>query len=250
MADDGFSGNRLPTILESALQNDRSAVVVLLIFLPLVSWLWIVIMARDMYGRMSGASAWMMTAHWDLPHLLLLWAMWAVMMTAMMLPSVSPMLLLFGVIVRRSTPGSAALHIYALAAGYLLVWSAFSVGATALQRLLAMLLVVSSMMEVTNPAFGAALLVIAGLYQFDAVEVRVSESVHVAAWVFDEPVAQWTAWCFHHRTEAWRLLRRLLLGAHVGSVCRRRDEPDRYCSINGIRCIRKTHAIECSQNAN
>src|SRR5688500_8014454 len=45
----------------------------------LVSWMWIVVMARDMYGPMTGASAWMMTGTWDVPHLLLLWAMWAVM---------------------------------------------------------------------------------------------------------------------------------------------------------------------------
>ena len=35
----------------------------------LASWAWIVVMARDMYGPMTGASAWMMTPHWDAPHL-------------------------------------------------------------------------------------------------------------------------------------------------------------------------------------
>jgi predicted metal-binding membrane protein len=41
----------------------------------------------------------------------------------------------------------------------------FSVGATALQRLLASLLVVSPMMEVTSPLVGATLLMTAGVYQ-------------------------------------------------------------------------------------
>ena len=67
-----------------------------LVLLPAVSWMWIVVMARDMYGPMTGASAWMMTMNWDVPHLLLLWAMWAVMMTGMMLPSASPLVLLYG----------------------------------------------------------------------------------------------------------------------------------------------------------
>jgi len=80
-----------PTILESALRYDRIPAVVLLVLVPLTSWIWIVVMARDMYGPMTGASAWMMTVVWDVPHLLLLWAMWAVMMTGMMLPSASPM---------------------------------------------------------------------------------------------------------------------------------------------------------------
>jgi predicted metal-binding membrane protein len=113
-------------------------------------------MARDMYGPMTGASSWMMTAVWDARHLALLCAMWAVMMVGMMLPSASPMLLLYGSTARRSatTRFTASLQTYTFAAGYLVVWAAFSLGATALQRLLAALLFVSSMMEVTSPVVG------------------------------------------------------------------------------------------------
>jgi predicted metal-binding membrane protein len=158
--------NRPATILESALRHDRAPIVVLLILVPLVSWIWIVAMARDMYGPMTGASAWMMTAVWDPWHLVLLWAMWAVMMAAMMLPSASPMLLLYGTVARRSAAGArGARQLYTFAAGYLTVWAAFSVGATVLQRLLAALLVVSPMMEVTSRVAGATLLMIAGVYQ-------------------------------------------------------------------------------------
>ena len=162
---------RTPTILESALRYDRTPAVVLLVLTPLVSWMWIVVMARDMYGPMTGASAWMMTARWDAPHLLLLWAMWAVMMTGMMLPSASPMLLLYGAIARRSAPSSAGRRIYAFAAGYLIIWTVFSLGVTAVQRVLAALLLVSPMMEITSPAAGAALLLIAGLYQFTPIKL-------------------------------------------------------------------------------
>jgi predicted metal-binding membrane protein len=139
--------------------------IVLLVLLPLISWLWIVVMARDMYGPMTGASAWMMTTDWDLPHLLLLWAMWAVMMTGMMLPSASPLLLLFGAMARRSSQETAGRQVYALAAGYLVIWSAFSLGATALQRVLAELMLVSSMMEATSRRVGGVLVLIAGVYQ-------------------------------------------------------------------------------------
>ena len=48
-------------------------------------------MARDMYGPMTGAAAWMMTTAWTWPHVLLLVAMWVVMMTAMMLPTAAPL---------------------------------------------------------------------------------------------------------------------------------------------------------------
>src|SRR5215510_5363587 len=76
---------RPPTRLELLLGDERASLVVLLILFPLVCWSWIVVMARDMYGPMTGASAWMMTLHWDGRHVFLLWAMWAVMMVGMML---------------------------------------------------------------------------------------------------------------------------------------------------------------------
>jgi predicted metal-binding membrane protein len=165
-------GERPPTLLESGLRAAHAPVVVLLTFLLLVSWLWIVVMARDMYGPMSGASAWMMTPVWDARHLTLLWAMWAVMMLGMMLPSAAPMLLTYGTIVRRSatTPGAAARQTYALAAGYLVVWALFSVGATGLQRFLAGRFLVSPMME-ASPAVGGVLLLVAGVYQLTPIKL-------------------------------------------------------------------------------
>ena len=129
--------------------------VVLLLVIMSASWWWIVIMARDMYGPMTGASAWMMTPMWDAPYLLLLWTMWAVMMSAMMLPSAAPMILLVG----------GAGHAWLVGLGYVAVWALFSGGATALQWVLGKSSVLNPMMEVARPEAGAILLVIAGIYQ-------------------------------------------------------------------------------------
>ena len=122
-------------------------------------------MARDMYGTMLGPSAWMMTADWDLPHLLLLWAMWAVMMTAMMLPSASPLVLLYAGALRTGGDARVGRKTYAMAGGYVLVWALYSVAATALQRVLAAALILTPMMEPAAPAAAAVLLAAAGLYQ-------------------------------------------------------------------------------------
>ena len=148
------------------LQGERVAVLVLLVLVPVVSWAWIAIMARDMYGPMTGASAWMMTLHWDASHLLLLWAMWSVMMAAMMLPSAAPLILLYGAAARRSRQQTARSHIYGLAAGYIAAWTAFSLAATALQRAMASLLLLTPMMEAGSSRVTAALLIIAGLFQW------------------------------------------------------------------------------------
>jgi predicted metal-binding membrane protein len=136
-------------------------VVVLALF-----WIWIAATARDMYGSMSGLSAWMMTSTWDPPHLLLLWLMWAVMMAAMMLPSAVPLLLLYdGALRRRATARHVNVYVAAMAAGYVAVWAAFSVGATALQRLLSTLLLLTPMMEMTSSAAIGITLLVVGLYQ-------------------------------------------------------------------------------------
>ncbi len=153
------------TLLEAALKHERMVTATLLVLIPLASWTWIAVMARDMYGTMLGSSAWMMTSTWDVPHLLLLWAMWAVMMIAMMLPSAAPLILLYaGGLRTRAEPG-AGRQLYAMATGYVLVWAIFSVGATVLQRLLSSTLLLTPMMEPATPAAAAAVLAIAGIYQ-------------------------------------------------------------------------------------
>jgi hypothetical protein len=58
-----------------------------LLILVALCWGWIVAMAGDMYGPMTGAAAWMMTRRWDWPHLALLFAMWSAMMVGMTVPS-------------------------------------------------------------------------------------------------------------------------------------------------------------------
>src|SRR5512140_2841116 len=124
------------TLLESALTHERILTATLLVLIPLVCWTWIAFMAHDMYGARWWPSAWMMTAQWDAAHVLLLGAMWAVMMTAMMLPSASPLLLLYAGALRANGDEGVARKTYAVAAGYLFVWALFSVAATALQRVL------------------------------------------------------------------------------------------------------------------
>ena len=161
-----MSNSSSATVLESALRRERVVLLIVLIAIPLGSWLWIAIMARDMYGSMGGAAAWMMTETWDAAHVVLLWAMWAVMMTAMMLPTATPLILLYATAARRNDAvANPARRIYALAAGYVLVWAGFSAGATALQRMLASLNMVTPMMVLASRRAGAAVVAIAGVYQ-------------------------------------------------------------------------------------
>jgi predicted metal-binding membrane protein len=157
---------RKGTLLESALRHDRSIVIGGLALVAAVSWWWILAMSADMYGPMTGASAWSMTSTWDARHLLLLFAMWAVMMMAMMLPSAAPMLMLYIAVVRRSDESTLVRRVYALAGGYLLVWTIFSVAAAAGQRVLTAGAIVSPMMGLANPTVGGVVLLLVAAYQF------------------------------------------------------------------------------------
>ena len=138
-----------------------------LLAITALCWLWIVPMARDMYGAMNGPSAWMMAATWDAQYVVLLWAMWAVMMAGMMLPSAAPLLLLYDGLLRRAPDARRPWpRVTSMTAGDLLVWLLFSVVATLLQRVLSGWLILTPMMEMASPRAGGVLLLAAGIYQW------------------------------------------------------------------------------------
>jgi predicted metal-binding membrane protein len=89
--------------------------------------------------------------------------MWAVMMVAMMLPSAAPMILTFAAISRRRAYTSAG-STWVFASAYLVIWTVFSAAATGGQFALedASMLYGPSR---TTSVIGAALLLLAGVYQ-------------------------------------------------------------------------------------
>ena len=115
---------------------------------------------RDMPGSsMSGG--------WSPGYALLVFLMWWVMMIAMMLPSVSPAVLLYSTLLRR---GKAPRRVPAVSAsflaGYLVTWAGFSVFAAAAQWGLEALGFVSATMMTLTSIPGAFVLIAAGVFQF------------------------------------------------------------------------------------
>ena len=96
----------------------------------------------------------------------LLFAMWWVMMVGMMLPSAAPMTLTFATINgRRRERGSPYVPTALFVAGYLLVWGAFSLAATAAQWALERAALMTPMMRTSSALLGGLLFVAAGVYQ-------------------------------------------------------------------------------------
>lgn len=138
--------------------------VLLLVVIAAWAYLW---SGAGTLQDMGGMAMPMSSGPWTASHALVMLAMWTVMMTAMMLPSASPMILLFATIARAKrargrSGGSTAVFVL----GYLVVWSAFSVLAVLLQFALEKAELLSPMMEATHAAFAAAVLIAAGVYQW------------------------------------------------------------------------------------
>ncbi len=95
----------------------------------LACWAFLVWMAVDM-GQPLAQLAMPDSAGWGAASALAVWAMWALMMAAMMLPSALPMVLAFTRLCGHSGERARAL---AFVAAYLLVWWAFSAAVTAAQ---------------------------------------------------------------------------------------------------------------------
>jgi predicted metal-binding membrane protein len=103
---------------------------------------------------------------WTPGYAVLMFFMWWIMMMAMMLPSAAPMILLFAMINRRQREhGAPYVPTGIFAAGYLLVWGAFSLVAVSAQWWLERMGLLSSMMVGTSVLLGAGLLIAAGAYQ-------------------------------------------------------------------------------------
>ena len=106
-------------------------------------------------------------AVWTFNYSVLMFLMWWTMMIAMMLPSASPMILLYTALIRRTKKTKSIIRqVTSFICGYLLAWAAFSLFAAALQSQLELRDWMSPMMmEATNIYLAAGILVAAGVYQ-------------------------------------------------------------------------------------
>ena len=104
---------------------------------------------------------------WSAADAVFMFVMWAVMMVAMMLPSATPAIMLFErVSAQRIANGRSAAKTLVFAAGYLAVWSAFSLAATWLNWLLHTEGALTARMGHASQTIAALLLVAAGVFQW------------------------------------------------------------------------------------
>ncbi len=150
------------------LDRNRVAVVVLsIIAICGLCWAYLVYQIPSMPAMKMGAMMMPATHPWGITGFITMFTMWSIMMVAMMLPSATPMILLFARVNQKQLEqgrGGTATGFFV--AGYLLVWVGFSVVATGLNWGLHVSGLMTSMMGRTTPVVAGISLFAAGVYQW------------------------------------------------------------------------------------
>jgi len=150
-------------LTEAILRRDRPILLAGIAALSLLSW----VCLYRMTAGADGTHAHTAHAHAGAPTFGLAFAMWTVMMVAMMLPSVSPFVLCFAAVHRqRKSENLPHVSTGIFLGGYFTVWIAFSAFAALVQLALHRMALLSSTLTATSSLFAGGLLVAAGVYQW------------------------------------------------------------------------------------
>jgi len=153
-------------------RRDRLLVIGCITVITALAWAYLVHLDHQMsssmeYDRMMADMGMAMNEPWRGVDVFFAAVMWTIMMIGMMAPSAAPVLLLFAASVRARQPASSfAPGVAAFAAGYLLVWTAFSALAALAQWGLHETSLLSSAMAASSGWLSASILIAAGVYQF------------------------------------------------------------------------------------
>lgn len=160
-------GEGIDGLAERLLRRDRQVVVGGLAFIILIAWVYLYSLSLQMAGMDMAIHESMTQSPWSLLDAWLMLAMWVVMMVAMMLPSATPMILLYARVAGRNFKASHSIaHSAAFLGGYVMVWVGFSFAATVLQFGLESLDLLSAAMASNSKLFTGMLLLAVAVYQW------------------------------------------------------------------------------------
>ena len=154
--------------VSSLMRHDRALLFASLAAVAALAWTYLLLGAGIEMETMDmgGGQIMMMAPEWSISYAAIVAVMWAIMMIAMMLPSAAPVVLLSDALDRHRGTVAAARRSAFFLSGYLIVWFAFSLVATALQWALDEAGLLSETMAVSNRVLAGTTLVVAGLYQW------------------------------------------------------------------------------------
>lgn len=164
------------TTLEAVLRRDRLIVAGTLVLMTALAWAYLIWLAARMHaahGVMAMEAMVGPRTPWTLGDFAFMAAMWAVMMVGMMVPSATPMILLYARVGRQAAAQSRPFASAGwFAAGYLLAWTGFAIGAAVAQWGAEGVLSASLSMTGMRGVVGGCVLIAAGLYQWTRLKDR------------------------------------------------------------------------------
>jgi predicted metal-binding membrane protein len=142
-------------------------VLVALILLSLLAWAYTIYLGLNSSSMpMKSGIATPTIKPWSLADFVFMFVMWAVMMFAMMLPSVTPAVMIYEMVrAKREIAARPFSPTAAFVSGYLIVWVGFSLVATVLNWLLHTGGALTSMMGHVASNVAGPLLIVGGLFQ-------------------------------------------------------------------------------------
>ena len=238
--------------VERLLQRDRQVVLAGLFLITGLAWLYLYYLTVQMgMGPMETGQAgampmsdMMMLAPWTPTDAVFMFLMWAIMMAGMMIPSVTPMVLLYARVVRHNAKDAEPLvHSGAFFAGYIIVWTFFSAGATGLQWGLEQAALLSPMMVSNSSVFAGLVLLVTALYQWTPYKDACLARCRSPVWFLSTYWRDGGQRCISYGTLARGLLPGLLLVFNVAAVRGRRHEPSLRRSHYHLCADRKSNAL-------
>lgn len=159
---EAWESPQTPAASPAAFNVDRVVIGAALGVLTLTSWLYLLRLPTAMDSRHAPPPR-----LWDGTEVAALVVMWAVMMVAMMIPTATPMILVFARIHRaRALQGRVGVPTAAFVLGYVAVWTVFSLVAAVTQNGLRAAAMLSTDMATTSPLLGGSLFIAAGIAQW------------------------------------------------------------------------------------
>lgn len=156
-------------VLSRLIRHRRAVVLGALAAVIAAAWAYLLLGGRvEMDMTDIGGQIMPISPAWSPLYATLIFVMWVVMMTAMMLPSAAPTVLLVTTLAWDRLDNSNLVSATALlfASGYLLVWCGFSLAATSLQWGLDEAGLLSERMALGNAILVSTVLIAAGVYQW------------------------------------------------------------------------------------
>lgn len=149
-------------------QRDRILVLGAVAAMAALAWAYTIHLGLGASSGMTASDMAMpMAMAWSAADFAFMYVMWAVMMFAMMLPSVTPAVMIYErVRAKREAAGRPFVPTAGFVLGYLLVWAGFSLAATVLNWGLHTNGALTSMMGRVGPSAGGVLLIVAGAFQW------------------------------------------------------------------------------------